>query len=180
VDVTAKPSIAFAPVTTLSCFRPRVVDPLQENEAQHLNAFRHLFITGISGYAHSPSWERLILQAAQDEPAVRHAAIAFSALQLPRKSSQLYLSAGDPDNFALRQYEKAIKSFNKLLSHRDRRSIEAALLCSILCICVEILEGSHPVAQQHLESGLHIVSSFKGTSNCDLGTVEAELTLYGS
>jgi hypothetical protein len=172
-DIAAKPSIAFAPLTTLSFFRPRVAEPLQEIEAQHLNAFRHLFVAGISGYAHSPSWERLILQAAHDEPAVRHAAIAFSALQLPRKRGQLSTSVSAPDHFALQQYGKAIKSFNKLLSRRDRRSIEAALLCSMLCVCFEIIEGSHLVAQQHLESGLHVVASFKGTFKYDLGPVEA-------
>jgi Fungal specific transcription factor domain len=156
-DVAVKPPVAFAPPTTL------LANFLDEKEAQHLNNFRHLFVPGFSGYANSPRWEKLILQAVHEEPAVRHAAIAFSALQLPSCNDKLPLSSKRLEMFALQQYGKSVKAFQQLLSRQDRRSTKAALLCSILCICFEVLEGSHLVAQQHLENGLRVLSSVEGT-----------------
>ena len=137
---------------------------LNQKEAQHLNQFRYVLARGMSGYVTSSVWEKLILQAVHEEPAVRYAAIAFSSLQ-----TSGYISSRTPDTsnlvFAFRQYSASIKEFRHLLAQQTPRSIEAALICSIICICFEILEGSHTLAQSHLENSLRVISANEGISD---------------
>ncbi len=97
-----------------------------------------------------------------EEPAVRHAAIAFTALQMPNPENVPRGSLSISKAFALQQYEKSVKAFQMLLSKRDGRSINAALICSILCISFYVLDGSHVVAQQHLENGLRVLAANNG------------------
>ena len=54
-------------------------------------------------------------------------------------------------------------AFQKLLDNHDVRSINAALVYSVLCISFEVLNGTHELAQQHLDSGLQVVASNSGT-----------------
>ena len=98
-----------------------------------------------------------------EEPAVRHAAVALSALQLPTREDTPYSSRKHAEPFTLQQYGKSVKALRKLLGNPDSRSINAALVCSILCISFEVLNGSHELAQQHLESGLQVAVSNCGT-----------------
>ena len=132
----------------------------------------------MSGFASSPLWEKLVLQAVHEEPAVLHAAIAFSTLQ----SGSIPSLTTDTDCriFALRQYSASIKEFQNLLSQRTPRSIEAALICSVICMCFEILEGSHELAQWHLENSLRVISANEGMQNSSSRTVRFELTCLHS
>lgn len=165
------------PPNTISKSLSYTRSSLSQKEAQHVNHFRHVFARGMSGFASSPLWEKLILQAVHEEPAVCHAAIAVSALQ----PSGSILSPNTDTNyrvFALRQYSASIKELQSLLAHRTPHSIEVALMCSIICMCFEILEGSHELAQGHLENSLRVISANEGTKepcripycNTDLST----------
>jgi len=157
-----KAQIQFAPPSLISSFSSPTETLLSEKESQHLNVFLHVFVAGIAGYHNTSGWTSLILQAMHEEPAVRHAAIAFTALQLPDHDGTLQTSSNLVQHFALQQYGKSVKTFQKLLDKHDSRSINAALVCSILCASFEVLEGSHVQAQQHLENGLQLLSSIDG------------------
>lgn len=160
----ASKALIFLPPNTIAKSLSNTHNPVNVEEAQYLNHFRHLLIRGMSGFVISPLWEKLILQAIHDEPAVCHAAVAFSALQLSNYSSKP-LSKTNLQVFALHQYATSVRAFNNLLLRRSLRSIEASLMCSIICICFELLEGSPILAQRHLENGLQVVSSFDGMLN---------------
>lgn len=135
---------------------------LSEKEGHHLNLFDHLFSSGILGFLKTPRWASLVLQAVHEEPAVRHAAIAFSALQVPLSDHLQLQTASNPGSFALEQYAKTVRKFHQLLSRADKRSVEAALICSVLCICFEILEGSYELAGYHVENALRVLSTTNG------------------
>lgn len=153
--------LVFMPPNTVSRSLSHTRNLLSQRESQYLNHFRPVFAHGMSGFVTSSLWDKLVLQAVHEEPAVCHAAIAFSALQFPNLISS---SSVDTSThiFALRQYSSSIKEFQNLLVNRTPRSIEAALICSIICICFEILEGSHPLAQGHLENSLRVISANEG------------------
>jgi hypothetical protein len=157
-------TLIFVPPDTVSRSLLHIQPSLNQKEAQHLDHFRHVVVGGMSGFVPSPLWEKLILQAVHGEPAVCHAAVAFSALQLagsissPTTDTSLQI-------FALRQYSTSIKEFQRLLAQHTPHSIEAALICSIICICFEILEGSHILAQGHLENSLRVISASEGMQN---------------
>ena len=75
-----KAHIQFGPPLVITSVSSAKEDLASEKEWQHLDMFRRLFVAGISDYHRKAGWESLILQAIREEPAVRHAAIAFSAL----------------------------------------------------------------------------------------------------
>jgi hypothetical protein len=139
-----------------------------QQAGQYLNHFRHHLVLSVSGYVASPLWRTLILQALHEEPAVCHAAIAFSALNrmkreaqfdVPSKPSTPGVEAGLP----LQHYGKCIVALRLLLRRDDARSVDAALLCSLLCVCFEVLKGDYILAQGHLEHSLNIIQSKPGS-----------------
>jgi hypothetical protein len=113
----------------------------------------------MAGYHKTPGWLKLLLQGVHEEPAVRHAAIAFSALQIPNQDDTPLLQTSGPKPFALEQYDLCMKSFKKLLDNGDHRSIEASLMCSMLCSGFDIMEGTHHNAKDHIESGIRLIAS---------------------
>jgi hypothetical protein len=157
-DKEKNKELIFAPPITVSKPLPQILNSLNQKEAQHLNHFRHVFARGMAGYVVTPVWEKSVLQAVHEEPAVRLAAIAFTALQ---SSPSLSPSTCDRSNlvFALRQYSASIKALQLLLTQKTPRAIEAALICSVICTAFEILEGSHLLAQGHFEHSLQLISA---------------------
>ena len=101
-----------------------------------------------------------------EELAVRHAAVALSALQMLKYKDTPHSSRKLAEPFTLEQYDKSVNALRKLFGNPDFRSVNAALVCSILCISFEVLNGSHELAQQHLESGLQVVVSNCGIWPC--------------
>ncbi len=96
-------------------------------------------------YIGSALWDRLALQAAHKEPAVRHVAIAVALLDEARCPGQTDLYSTVDISYALRQYSRAISGLRKLLSQPDRCSLEAALICSLYAIYFEVV-GKYTIA----------------------------------
>lgn len=119
-----------------------------------------------------------MVQAVHEEVAVRQVAIAVSAvIQMKRKTKErkslpVCLSGdgtrgGNCHVFALTKYGKGLSALRKLLSQKDRRSLETALICAVLCIWFEVLTNDHLTALEHLNTCLRIIPSIKakGKSN---------------
>ena len=126
---------------------------MSQDEVVHFELFREVIVDQVFADAGLVHGKNLMLQAVHEEPAVWHAAIALSAID--RTDSNL--------QFALRQYAKSMTLLNKILESGHSRSIEAALICSLLSISFDILHGSHKMAQTHLENALSIVGAYRGT-----------------
>lgn len=178
--------LTFTAPLTLTHFRPTQTGWLTPQEIAHLDLFRHELVYSIVGHVGTPSWKRLILQAVHEEVALCHAVVAFTALStsagvhgdmaggeggggqqglvLPMASSSLAQSppsnqASRENEFALRHYGKALEAMRHVFHHNDKRSINTALLCTLLCICFELRIKEPGTALTHLNHGLQVVNS---------------------
>ncbi|KAM3506241.1 hypothetical protein MY11210_007637 [Beauveria gryllotalpidicola] len=164
--------LTFTAPLTLTHFRPTQTGWLTPQEIAHLDLFRHELVYSIVGHVGTPSWKRLILQAVHEEVALCHAVVAFTALS----TSGVHGDAGSSDaggaggqgtasmaqsppssgasrenEFALRHYGKALEAMRHVFRHDDKRSINTALLCTLLCICFELRIKDPATALTHLE-----------------------------
>ena len=124
--------------------------------------FRTHTVRDLAGYYEGPLWARLVLQASHCELAVRSAIVALGALQANIHLRQS-LELPGVDNvridvdFPLRQYTKALGGLRRLLSSKDERWLELALICSLVCIYFDTLRREHAQALAHLESSLKVL-----------------------
>lgn len=173
--------LTFTAPLTLTHFRPTQTGWLTPQEIAHLDLFRHELVYSIVGHVGTPSWKRLILQAVHEEVALCHAVVAFTALSTSAAGSLLPGDGGSDsggqgvavsgaqsplshhasreNEFALRHYGKALEAMRHVFRHNDKRSINTALLCTLLCICFELRIKEPATALTHLEHGLQVVSS---------------------
>lgn len=160
-DTTDSQIVFAGSATPLYHFYSR--EPVKEEEGYCLNHFRNDILSMFAGYGQAPPWKNLMLQLLHEEPSVRHAAIAFSALHKSMQTGRLNEGAVIklPVSFSLEQYNKCIMALQKLLSRPEKRDLEAALCCSLLCICFEVLEGTHEHALGHLNHSLSVLQSVK-------------------
>jgi hypothetical protein len=87
----------------------------------------------LSGFFGCEFWERLVLQAAYHEPAIRHAAIAIGALH-----QQLDQHSNTRKTFALEQYNLAIRDLLLPLSQGEKSGVDICLIACVLFTCFEV------------------------------------------
>ncbi|KAH9906979.1 hypothetical protein F4778DRAFT_778407 [Xylariomycetidae sp. FL2044] len=151
----------------------------------------------------SPFWDSLLLQAALAEPAVLHAVLALSSAHrrdslVYRTGLEPHPLAPDAvEQFSLRQYGRAIShlqphfvassssspssssgggssnSNSNSNSNIDRRSLQVALLVSIVFTCLEFLLGRYTIGKRHLESGLRLLGGLQ--AGADLPTHDGDV-----
>lgn len=87
----------------------------------------------LAGFFGSVFWERLVLQAAHHEPAVRHAITALGSLH------ENHMIGRDVEvTFALQQYSLAITNLLAPLSQQRQRGVDVCLISCILFTCFEV------------------------------------------
>jgi hypothetical protein len=95
----------------------------------------------LSGFFTGDFWERLLLQATHHEPCVRHAIIALGSLHERFEQDNGLIVQSDAngwtDDFALRNYNQAIKYLMEPLS-RKAQTIDVCLIASVLFACLEV------------------------------------------
>lgn len=87
----------------------------------------------LAGLFGSEFWERLVLQAAHHEPAIRHAITAIGSLHENKTFGR-----DSEVKFALRQYNLAIRSLLATPSPGEQRGLDVSLISCILFICFEV------------------------------------------
>ncbi|KAH6696708.1 hypothetical protein BKA61DRAFT_622928 [Leptodontidium sp. MPI-SDFR-AT-0119] len=111
-------------------------------------------------------WTRLMLQACETSPSIRHAVVAIGALNLSTPSPWPENSVGTlRHQFAFRQYSKAL-----CLLRRDVAGgfcdLRTTLIACLLFYCFESYHGYHEMAINQVYSGLKLIrewaSSFYG------------------
>lgn len=112
-----------------------------------------------------------MLQISHSEPCIRHAIIALGSLHeqfgsrdtlLPSEAQSLI----DGD-FAIEQYRKAVRHLRNSISSGRDEALYLSLICAILFICFDNLNGDTEKATTHLRSALRIVSE-RQDQNCDV------------
>lgn len=115
--------------------------PGTAEEKRCFSYYLHNSAPELSGYYDSSLWEKLLLQAAIEEPALRHALIGISSLHEAFANKQPDNSLdNEKERFAVGQYTKAIGCLVQSLATGDQKPLTALMAC-ILFVCFESLRG---------------------------------------
>lgn len=87
----------------------------------------------LAGFFGSAFWERLVLQAAHHEPAIRYAITAIGSLH-----EHAIIGKDLETTFALQQYNLAIRSLLAPLEQQRKQGVDVCLISCILFICFEV------------------------------------------
>ncbi|KAF7904949.1 uncharacterized protein EAF01_005471 [Botrytis porri] len=109
----------------------------------------------LAGFFGSDFWERLVLQTAHHESAVRHALVALGAIhELSEQKTQI----SDIDKaFALEQYNFAIRDLLAPLSRNEERGVDVCLIACIIFANFESMAGQRASAGAHIKSGAKLL-----------------------
>ncbi|TGJ88562.1 hypothetical protein E0Z10_g244 [Xylaria hypoxylon] len=109
----------------------------------------------MAGFFGSDFWERLVLQAAHNEPAVLHAIVAIGSRH--ELAMQQTAKVDAVEIFALRQYGLAIKHLLDPSFGKQQRGVDVCLMLSILFACFANIKGNHALAISHIQSGVKLL-----------------------
>lgn len=113
-----------------------------EKECRAFHFFYRRSIPQLSGFFGSDFWDRLVLQVAHAEPAVRHAAMALGSVhERYENGDRSILRFGrkvDRGDFALQQYSIAIKQLLEPGLGQKRYAMEVYLTTCLIFICFEV------------------------------------------
>lgn len=116
-------------------------------------------------YFESPAWANLIIQAAYTEPCIRHTALALGAMSRYEyhRHSQSQTSSKLTLDYSMKQYNLAIRALNEALDGLTR-SLELAILGSIVFIAFEVLWGADIRVKMHMNGAYSILDSLTKTN----------------
>jgi hypothetical protein len=124
--------------------------------------------TQLAGFVDSPIWNQLVLQASEQNEAIRHAIIAVGALDITLQASKAttqvdpMVAMDEHHRFAITQYSKAITKMRISISE-NQHSLRTTLLTALLIICFECLHGNHESAIAQMKSGLDLLEDWLGS-----------------
>ncbi|PYI11908.1 hypothetical protein BO78DRAFT_392596 [Aspergillus sclerotiicarbonarius CBS 121057] len=150
---------------------------LTRQERWHLDFFRRSTSFQCSGYFDDDFWLRLVHQVTEAEPAVRHAAIALSALHCNFERNSTGQGTVD-SRLPLQQCVKAISSLRQQLAGGglpSRVNMEITLVTCVLFVSFMFLQGDTHSACCHLRGGLKLLKEWKGTDLSGYSTTGAVL-----
>jgi hypothetical protein len=111
----------------------------------------------LSGPLETTLWERIIPQAVETEPIIKHAVVAVAAFNKSRMDAAKGVGKSNPHHqFALLQYGKALKKIRDTLTggvSDPRRSLMACLLV----FCLESLQGYQSSASNQAAVGVALL-----------------------
>ncbi|PWY75413.1 hypothetical protein BO70DRAFT_340431 [Aspergillus heteromorphus CBS 117.55] len=173
---TSPPAVIMPSLVSDLILHTNQVD-LTRQERWYLDFFRRSTAFQCSGYFDDDFWLRLVHQVTEAEPAVRHAAIALSALHwnFERTSSGQGLS---DTRLPLQQCAKAITSLRHQLTGGrlpSRSNMEITLVTCVLFVSFMFLQGDTHLACTHLRGGLKLLREWKTTDPIGYSTTGAVL-----
>ena len=133
-------------------------------ERQSLHFFSVISAPELSGLLDTQFWQRLVLQAAQSEDAIKHTVAAIGAsheLQLRRQASRNNAETDGLQPFALRQCNKAIEDLIRPAENVSQCDIMRALTASVLFACFESLSVNRTGAIQHIVYSRRLLDQYK-------------------
>jgi hypothetical protein len=131
-------------------------DGLQEHRS--FEFFRLETVPGIGGFFGIATW-KLVLQACDQEPVVRQAAIALGALH-EKMSLQSSCDDGSTQietEFPLMQHGKAMATVRKYLANEKTPRIDVILMSALIFISIEVMQVNYLNASVHLEKSLPLL-----------------------
>ena len=121
-----------------------------ERELRYFRIFCDETASQIAGPFKSSLWDRLVPQASEVEPFVRHAIVAIGAIANISRDARGFLMSGKGNyknqnldvehQYALKQYDKALKGMRDAMMRGDHDPRTALIAC-LLAFCFETWEG---------------------------------------
>ncbi|TKA27600.1 hypothetical protein B0A50_04432 [Salinomyces thailandicus] len=143
-----------------------------EKREQHaLEFFIRHSAPQLAGYFDSPFWQRMVMQAARNEPAVKHAVVAIGALHEKILSGAL----DHLNEFALEQCNKSIRH---LIKPAEADNLRLMLTACVLFTCFEALQGNCEQAIIHATQGYNLLQQYATdpeNKRWDVGAFAVEL-----
>jgi hypothetical protein len=128
---------------------------LNYEEFQYFNYFCDETAGKLSWYSEGGFWNNTIPQACHSELSLRSLTISVAALRKAQNGDE---EAASHQEFAFRQYGKALKEVQKTINTRSEPdATRIALISSLLIYCFENLQGDYTQAQRHMEAALELV-----------------------
>ena len=115
----------------------------------------------VSLQVESRFWDRLVLQACDAEPAVKHVALALASFhnsiitQKDRDVSQQHRV------YAERQYQRALTEAKQLIDCPSTKHLDRILMVCVLFILFEGLRGNYAASRAHMDSGRAIAARYR-------------------
>ncbi|KAJ5950504.1 uncharacterized protein N7479_008917 [Penicillium vulpinum] len=158
----------------------RLLDPSQVGlslaERRYLDLFKTHTSRKCTGYMVDDFWQRLVHQVAEEEPAVRHAAIALSSMHWKFmqetdsfKSKSMPMAKPRMNKilpFTLAQCAKALVSLRQRLTKGDTYTTssahrEAVLVSCIMLVSLSLFQGDAKAVTAHLRSGYSVLMEWQ-------------------
>jgi hypothetical protein len=133
---------------------PQPYPGLTESERRSLHHFQYRSAEEIPGPFYSELWARVLLQAAERLPAVRHGVFALSSMHEHYLSNET--SHGPLSQFSMQHYSKAIRQAIRLNDHEE--AFDTLLLTSVIFQALDCLRGEFEQSLQHTLSGLRMIA----------------------
>ena len=149
---------------------PLFVNAAGEEEHCSFEWFRCRASKKIPGPFQSMFWDRIVLGACFDEPAVLHAVLAVGIAHKTESSKGDWTlpSTEAPDReekFILKQYSMAIRHLQPHFEHKSVASVRVALISCMLFVCLEFLRGRYQTGNQHLANGIRLLGDLAGQAD---------------
>lgn len=155
-----------------------------QQEQQYFRLFADQIAPHLAGSFQTDLWDCLVLQACEREKSILHAIIAVAALESTSKSFQGKSVKGVQDStatkehhqFALQQYQKAIRSMRKATLN-GTQDLRTTLITCLIIICFETYSGNHETAIKQAMIGLDLVEGHlaEESHGSQVGSVEEEI-----
>lgn len=134
-----------------------------EAERCGFDKFRHTIGAVLGDAIGWHDWGDIVLQNSENDPALRHAVIALSAMhEEALRTVDEAPSTKDPQllSLAYKQYHEAIKHLQSQLQHQPTRSVEANMLACMLLVVFDFMQGDYRAAAVHLSGGVAMLRSY--------------------
>jgi hypothetical protein len=125
-------------------------------------------------------WDRLIPQAVETEPLIKHAVVAVAALNKSRIDAAMGIGKSNPHHqFALLQYGKALKRIRDTLNEGIKDPRRSLMAC-MLVFCLECLQGYQSSASNQASVGVALLQRWciDGKSSSDVKQIEDDICMY--
>ncbi|PYI07958.1 C6 zinc finger domain protein [Aspergillus sclerotiicarbonarius CBS 121057] len=156
----------------LSCYNaPVPIVHAASSERICVDWFIQRTISKIGGVFSSEFWNRLVVQAISQEPAVRHAALALASTHRygAHKGDQACTMEDhlrEYERFTLQHYNQAISCLHTEFRRNTRlnQTMMVALITCMLFVTLEMLRGQYAASQTHLQHGLRLLKEIQRLS----------------
>ncbi|KAE9366939.1 hypothetical protein N431DRAFT_487398 [Stipitochalara longipes BDJ] len=128
-----------------------------EEEARYFRFYCENVAAQLSGPLETTLWDRIIPQAVETEPLIKHAVVAVAALNKSRIDAAKGMGKSNSHHqFALLQYGKALKRIRDTLTDGIKDPRRSLMAC-MLVFCLECLQGYQNSASNQASIGVALL-----------------------